>query len=370
MLPKNGAKVLLTAGEKPILVTGEYGKGRVAVFAGTVMGDLPAHRTAFWDWDGWPALVSITLQWLSEAPRKAGPASVSESPGFLLRTAANRPADLALPVLEELRSSLWPLVRSGEEKATRELIQSGQPLKTALGVSLPGALHTDDAIAVLSRFYETGRPQPVSKGDDVGIGESLAETGATRMEPVLDRDLNAQMTALRLGVLAGLGHLGNAQALAVLRKAVDARARTGGSAADGVRRILDGREPAVPAGPGVGAAVWRRGIRGTGGGCVVGEHLCHRTGSRRREQIQGSPEEGPLHGRRRDGLATRTLSATGHGTRRRQARAGAADGGGERPAGDGAGFGRVRGSAHVGRSGVDPQDERRCGRGGAGDRAK
>ena len=263
--PKSGAKVLLTASEKPMLVAGEYGKGRVAVFAGTVMGEPSAEQTAFWDWEGWPTLVSMTVQWLAETPRKAGPATVSGSmrkaigaamakkkpagstarakagpdldalllaearhcqdqaaAEFLLNTAAGTAADLSPPLAEALQAAAWPVVGSGAEKAARELIRSGQLGKTSLGVALLGASHARDAATVLGRFYETGKPQAASKSEEGVIADLLEGTRPARVEPVLDLEGGAHATAIRLAALAGLGHLGTAEALPTLRKAVNA----------------------------------------------------------------------------------------------------------------------------------------------------
>jgi hypothetical protein len=50
---KPGATVRLTAGGKPALVTGNYGKGKVAVWLGTPMGDPPPGATPYWDSPQW-----------------------------------------------------------------------------------------------------------------------------------------------------------------------------------------------------------------------------------------------------------------------------------------------------------------------------
>jgi uncharacterized membrane protein len=63
--PKPGALVITQADTNAILVAGNYGKGRVAVFAGTVMGDPPAGQTPFWAWRDWPELMVRTTRWLT-----------------------------------------------------------------------------------------------------------------------------------------------------------------------------------------------------------------------------------------------------------------------------------------------------------------
>jgi uncharacterized membrane protein len=61
---KPGAKVLI-AGDKvePLLVGGKYGKGRVVVFTGTVLGEAPAGKTAFWQSPAWPGVLAAAMKW-------------------------------------------------------------------------------------------------------------------------------------------------------------------------------------------------------------------------------------------------------------------------------------------------------------------
>ncbi len=76
--PKPDALVIAQAGTDAILVAGRYGKGRVAIFAGTVMGDPPAGQTPFWMWKDWPELMARTTSWLT-AP-DAGRTAVAAAP--------------------------------------------------------------------------------------------------------------------------------------------------------------------------------------------------------------------------------------------------------------------------------------------------
>jgi uncharacterized membrane protein len=63
--PKPGATVALTAGGKPSLVLGRYGKGRVALLTLSPNGDPAAGETAWWDWDGWYTLMKNLFTWLN-----------------------------------------------------------------------------------------------------------------------------------------------------------------------------------------------------------------------------------------------------------------------------------------------------------------
>ena len=52
---------LVDASDRPLVIRGTYGQGRVTVFLGTVCGDPVEFRktdsTPFWQWPGWPAFV-------------------------------------------------------------------------------------------------------------------------------------------------------------------------------------------------------------------------------------------------------------------------------------------------------------------------
>jgi len=75
--PKPSAKVVLKAGDRPLLVLGTRGKGRVAAFLGTPMGKAPEGKLPFWQWKGWDKLMRNTLIWLAGA-KKAAPQKVAE----------------------------------------------------------------------------------------------------------------------------------------------------------------------------------------------------------------------------------------------------------------------------------------------------
>ena len=64
--PRPGATPLLQGtGDVPLLVGHSYGKGKVAVFTGTVLGEAPAGRTAFWETKEWQETVRKAVAWVS-----------------------------------------------------------------------------------------------------------------------------------------------------------------------------------------------------------------------------------------------------------------------------------------------------------------
>ena len=68
--PKDAAAVVLVAGDHPVLITGHYGKGAVAVFAGTPMGSPAQGQTPFWVWNDWPKLIANLAAWLESGGGK------------------------------------------------------------------------------------------------------------------------------------------------------------------------------------------------------------------------------------------------------------------------------------------------------------
>jgi hypothetical protein len=68
--PRAGATALLEGqGGEPLLMGCDYGKGRVAVFSGTVLGEPGRGETAFWDSGAWPEILARTLCWVARKER-------------------------------------------------------------------------------------------------------------------------------------------------------------------------------------------------------------------------------------------------------------------------------------------------------------
>ncbi|MCG3150357.1 MAG: hypothetical protein PCFJNLEI_03840 [Verrucomicrobiae bacterium] len=71
LIPKSGAAVQLLAGDKPAVIAGTFGQGRVVAVGLTAMGEPPPGLTAFWDWPAWPKLLGQAIDWAAGA-RPAG----------------------------------------------------------------------------------------------------------------------------------------------------------------------------------------------------------------------------------------------------------------------------------------------------------
>ena len=65
-----GGDVAIRAGEKPFLISGEFGSGRVACFVGTPYGTAPEGKTMFYRWQDWPGLLGNVMYWLAHREDK------------------------------------------------------------------------------------------------------------------------------------------------------------------------------------------------------------------------------------------------------------------------------------------------------------
>jgi len=61
--PRPGAQVRVSCGGYPVVVTGQVGKGRVAVIALTPLGNPLPGETPWWSWRHWPQELAKILGW-------------------------------------------------------------------------------------------------------------------------------------------------------------------------------------------------------------------------------------------------------------------------------------------------------------------
>jgi len=194
---KKGAEVLLKSDSHPALVTWQTGEGRAALFAGTVCGDPKPGELAFWDWDGWPVLLSQTLQWLGTTP-PANPKDNTVPPGKAYRAKLEQLKELTDVDVEGL---------FGDEEAEVDApsAESDEPdvLETITGLA-SHCRSREYALAVVKALDESGTPikieQSESLFDSIGRYVSGEEFGGPAK--ALGTSSNSGRAALGVRVLA------------------------------------------------------------------------------------------------------------------------------------------------------------------------
>jgi len=260
---KPDAKVLLTAGEDaPILIVGEFGKGRVAVFTASCRGYAKEGQIPYWEWSGWSSFLAATLQQLtagagdaphglgdngrravaeamngaydlldgvSEQGRREFEALLDAATGrchdkptaeFLLGLVAEYPLDLPGELAAAIGQALSPFLDDASAEPARTLVESGRPGKTILGLIVLGAAGGENARATLEGFLASGTPRSRS-----GSAISLATADPPSVEAAMQAEQDA--AAIRRAAVLGLGSLGDPAALPALREAAEAYAAKG-----------------------------------------------------------------------------------------------------------------------------------------------
>ena len=246
---KPGSKVLLTAAGKPLLIAGAYGKGRVALFAGTVLGDPQAGQNPFWTWNDWPAIMATTIGWLTaplcdadaslsaeglaalkaqllgltvKRAAKIGPlltrAAVAcrdrETARLLLDAVANLEGDVPLELVSGIGDAARPYVDGTFGPQAETLLAGPQSNKVSLGLCVLGQTRAAGARQKLERAMMIS---PVD-----GLRPRIESGG---IDTVVEDPKDAQYV-VRLGAIEGLDNLGDPAALPALQASIGEHART------------------------------------------------------------------------------------------------------------------------------------------------
>jgi len=167
--PKDGAKVLVTAGGKPVLVSWAVGDGHVAVFAGTVMGVTGGGHVPFWEWVDWPAVLACTLDDLA-GPRREN----AQRPNATGNAAELRRRVAAAAAKGACKPNTYPDFLTDDHKAYQEAL---------MGCLLAGDVDAAHAVVdvVLNNLYliarartELNKPKPRLKRVMGAVPDALA----------------------------------------------------------------------------------------------------------------------------------------------------------------------------------------------------
>lgn len=194
---KKGAEVLLKSDNHPALVTWKTGKGRAALFAGTVCGDPKPGELAFWDWDGWPVLLSQTLQWLGTPP-PADPRDNTVPLGKAYRAKLEQLKELTDVDVEGL---------FGDEEAEVDAPSAESDEPDVLEIITRLASHCrgrEYALAVVKALDESGTPIKIEQSESLfdSIGRYVSGEKFGGPAKALAMSSNSGRVAIGLRVLA------------------------------------------------------------------------------------------------------------------------------------------------------------------------
>ena len=219
--PKPGARVGLTADGQPLLITGTFGKGRVAVFAGSVMGEPATGQLPFWEWNQWPVVLAETMLWL--APTATASAPPVKKTVLAQLQAALTSTNGVDPLFEVAR----PIVDPDFAPVAKALIESGHPAQVTLGLRLLGLSHAPGAKELLLAAFANGRVDSAGRSRPPSVDDIL-DDAVGHKSTLGDSDLNPgtvkanveQIKAVQLAALEGLGWLGDPALIPSLREVI------------------------------------------------------------------------------------------------------------------------------------------------------
>ena len=221
LVPKPGAAVQLLAGNRPAIISGTWGKGRVVAVALTANGTAPEGKLAYWNWPDWPKLLGCGVNWAATSRR-------------LLPTQDEGPEREATALLsaEELDSfKLFP------ENVTRERISKALANLTPMVADAlfayairPAEAKAAKLSEILPRLTPYAKPawqedlarvcDPFVTAEATERAAALSLYGATRAPEavvVLKEALREQKT--RCAALDGLGLCATSKAVPLVRRA-------------------------------------------------------------------------------------------------------------------------------------------------------
>lgn len=248
IVPKPNAQVWATADGKPVVIVGEFGKGRVGVIAATAEGDPGPDQLAFWEWGDTPKLTAAVCRWLVSAPREKQKFVIDEqarkdleklavpNPGEkegerrrllrkllakcrdkafareILDTINNAESDPDRRFVKAVDRAIQPFVDEEFYEDAEALIESGEVGKAALGLRILGRCGKEDAGDLLKLFLEKGIGGFTEGGD---VDDLLDPGGGISVDSGLEIGGNER---LKLAAILGLGDLGVRTAMKDLRK--------------------------------------------------------------------------------------------------------------------------------------------------------
>ncbi|MDA0838780.1 MAG: glutamine amidotransferase [Planctomycetota bacterium] len=219
LIPRPDAMVLVNGGEHPILITGQYGKGRTAVFAGTVNGEPPKDIITFWQWRDWPQLLANIIEWLISPEQAVRSPNKKNGSSKLPGLSTNELEDFAFAEDEEKITLVRKAIKSCNAETADALVQ-----ELVDNDALPSELQLS-ILKVIRPFAKTdwvaGLIELKARTDPPFVRDWLRLLGATHSEsaaPILLESLESKEVHTQRAALEGLAALGSKKAIPPLQR--------------------------------------------------------------------------------------------------------------------------------------------------------
>jgi hypothetical protein len=203
LVPKPGSTVQLLGGDKPVFISGTFGKGRVVACALSATSEPPPGSMPFWDWPDWPRLLGHAIDWAASAR----PVLTEDELNSLTLGSGVTP-DMARRICERP-------TQATAEALLAHVLQSEGGGKVELGNVYP-------ALLPFAKVEWGGRLREALvkfTPDLQGRQATLILLGASRdpagYEPLIEA---VQNKATKDAAIEALGRLGNAKAIPVIRE--------------------------------------------------------------------------------------------------------------------------------------------------------
>jgi len=210
---KPDAEVWARAGQRPMLIAGKFGKGRVIVWAGTIHGRFAEGETPFWQWHDWPKLLAEALSVLGEGHEQ-----------FYQPESEVVTEDAAVSALEELmglepgeqKERIAELCKKADAGAAAQLITlAGDelPLTEAQIVSLVDRIRpgTEDLVGAARRFLTSQQPPLLAAGVRL-----LGLSGDKALETEIIEYLDSPFVEVQTGAVLAIAAIGSPRSLTAL----------------------------------------------------------------------------------------------------------------------------------------------------------
>lgn len=237
LIPRPESQVAVHAGEHPILVLGQYGRGRTAIFAGSVNGFSRNGVLPFWEWEDWPALLGQVIEWLWAPRRKMAMENPPPPPAKIQGLSDAEKENLAFAEGDEKVQWIREAVKrcdAGTAEVLFEELVGNEDLATDLQLEIMKAIQPHAPPKWAETLLKMNVPL-----DPAFQRQWLELVGATRSQeafPVLLQHLESPHPDVLRAVLAGLAGLESPKAIPALSRY---REKLGSL---GLEKIEDGEE--------------------------------------------------------------------------------------------------------------------------------